>query len=141
MLLLGFFIILFFFSNLYTRTDKKFIMIVKAMKSKIHRATVTQADLNYIGSISIDRSLMDAANLLPYEQVQVLNITNGNRLVTYIIKGKRGSGEVCINGAAAHLVSQGDLVIVAAYCSVSEDEAKNFQPTIVHVDNKNNVIK
>ena len=91
-------------------------MIVKAMKSKIHRATVTQADLNYIGSISIDRSLMDAANLLPYEQVQVLNITNGNRLDTYVIEAPKNSGEICINGAAAHLVSPSDLIIIVSYC-------------------------
>tara|TARA_B100000401_G_scaffold266226_1_gene181285 strand:- start:326 stop:676 length:351 start_codon:yes stop_codon:yes gene_type:complete len=115
-------------------------MKIELLKSKIHRATVTDANLDYIGSLTLDPILMQEANLNEYEKIHVLNITNGNRLVTYIIKGKRGSGEVCINGAAAHLVSQGDLVIVAAYCSVSEDEAKNFQPTIVHVDNKNNVI-
>ena len=115
-------------------------MKIELLKSKIHRATVTDANLDYIGSLTLDPILMQEANLSEYEKIHVLNITNGNRLVTYIIKGKRGSGEVCINGAAAHLVSQGDLVIVAAYCSVSEDEAKNFKPTIVHVDNKNNVI-
>ena len=115
-------------------------MKIELLKSKIHRATVTDANLDYIGSLTLDPILMQEANLNEYEKIHVLNITNGNRLVTYIIKGKRGSGEVCINGAAAHLVSRGDLVIVAAYCSVSEDEAKSFQPTIVHVDNKNNVI-
>ena len=115
-------------------------MKIELLKSKIHRATVTDANLDYIGSLTLDPILMQEANLNEYEKIHVLNITNGNRLVTYIIKGKRGSGEVCINGAAAHLVSKGDLVIVAAYCSVSEDEAKNFKPTIVHVDNKNNVI-
>ena len=115
-------------------------MKIELLKSKIHRATVTDANLDYIGSLTLDPILMQEANLNEYEKIHVLNITNGNRLVTYIIKGKRGSGEVCINGAAAHLVSQGDLVIVAAYCSVSEDEAKTFQPTVVHVDNKNNVI-
>ena len=115
-------------------------MKIELLKSKIHRATVTDANLDYIGSLTLDPILMQEANLNEYEKIHVLNITNGNRLVTYIIKGKRGSGEVCINGAAAHLVSRGDLVIVAAYCSVSEDEAKNFKPTIVHVDNKNNVI-
>ena len=115
-------------------------MKIELLKSKIHRATVTDANLDYIGSLTLDPILMQKANLNEFEKIHVLNITNGNRLVTYIIKGKRGSGEVCINGAAAHLVSRGDLVIVAAYCSVSEDEAKNFKPTIVHVDNKNNVI-
>ena len=115
-------------------------MKIELLKSKIHRATVTDANLNYIGSLTLDPLLIQEANLNEYEKIHVLNITNGNRLVTYIIKGEKGSGEVCINGAAAHLVSKGDLVIIAAYCSVSEDEAKNFKPTIVHVDHKNNVI-
>ena len=115
-------------------------MKIELLKSKIHRATVTDANLNYIGSLTLDPILMQEANLNEYEKIHVLNITNGNRLVTYIIKGEKGSGEVCINGAAAHLVSKGDLVIIAAYCSVSEDEARSFQPTVVHVDNKNNVI-
>ena len=115
-------------------------MIVKALKSKIHRATVTDADINYVGSISIDKNLMKSANLLPYEQVQVLNITNGSRLDTYVIEGKENSGEICINGAAAHLVSRGDLVIVAAYCILSDSDAKTFKPTIVHVDDQNNII-
>ena len=115
-------------------------MKIELLKSKIHRATVTDANLDYIGSLTLDPILMQAANLNEYEKIHVLNITNGNRLVTYIIKGEKGSGEVCINGAAAHLVSKGDLVIIAAYCSVSEDEARSFQPTVVHVDNKNNVM-
>tara|TARA_Y100001954_G_scaffold211096_1_gene237668 strand:+ start:147 stop:497 length:351 start_codon:yes stop_codon:yes gene_type:complete len=115
-------------------------MKIELLKSKIHRATVTDANLNYIGSLTLDPILMQEANLNEYEKIHVLNITNGNRLVTYIIKGEKGSGEVCINGAAAHLVSKGDLVIIAAYCSVSEDEARSFQPTVVHVDNKNNVM-
>ena len=112
-------------------------MIIKALKSKIHRATVTQADLNYIGSISIDRTLMDAANLLPYEQVQILNITNGNRLDTYVIEAPKNSGEICINGAAAHLVSPLDLIIIVSYCSISHCDLKNFNPTVVHVNKKN----
>ena len=115
-------------------------MKIELLKSKIHRATVTDANLDYIGSLTLDPILMQEANLNEYEKIHVLNITNGNRLVTYIIKGEKGSGEVCINGAAAHLVSKGDLVIIAAYCSVSEDEARSFQPTVVHVDNKNNVM-
>ena len=93
-------------------------MIVNALKSKIHRATVTDADIDYIGSFSIDKTLMAAANLFPYEQVQVLNITNGNRLDTYVIEGSKNSGEICINGAAAHLVSPGDLVIIVSYCKI-----------------------
>lgn len=115
-------------------------MKIELLKSKIHRATVTDANLDYVGSLTLDPILMQEANLNQYEKIHVLNITNGNRLITYIIKGESGSGEVCINGAAAHLVSKGDLVIVAAYCSLSESDAKNFKPTIVHVDNQNNVI-
>lgn len=115
-------------------------MKIELLKSKIHRATVTDANLDYVGSLTLDPILMQEANLNQYEKIHVLNITNGNRLITYIIKGESGSGEVCINGAAAHLVSKGDLVIVAAYCSLSESDAKIFKPTIVHVDNQNNVI-
>ena len=115
-------------------------MKIELLKSKIHRATVTDANLNYIGSLTLDPILMQEANLNEYEKIHVLNITNGSRLITYIIKGERGSGEVCINGAAAHLVSKGDLVIIASYCVLSENDAKAFMPTIVHVDNQNNVI-
>ena len=115
-------------------------MTVNALKSKIHRATVTDADINYIGSITIDKSLMDFANLLPYEQVQVLNVTNGNRLDTYVIEGRENSGDVCINGAAAHLVNKNDLVIIVAYCTLSQDELLNFSPKIIHVDTKNKVV-
>ena len=115
-------------------------MFIKLLKSKIHRAVVTDANLDYEGSIAIDSDLMKAANIQNYEKVHVLDITNGARLETYVIPDAPGSKSICINGAAAHLVSRGDLVIVAAYCNVSEDEAKSFQPTIVHVDNKNNVI-
>ena len=115
-------------------------MIIKALKSKIHRPTVTQADLNYIGSISIDRTLMDAANLLPYEQVQILNITNGNRLDTYVIEAPKNSGEICINGAAAHLVSPLDLIIIVSYCSISHSDLKNFNPSVIHVNEKNELV-
>tara|TARA_B100000941_G_scaffold284638_1_gene255644 strand:- start:335 stop:685 length:351 start_codon:yes stop_codon:yes gene_type:complete len=115
-------------------------MKIEILKSKIHRATVTDANLDYVGSLTLDPILIKEANLNEYEKIHVLNITNGSRLITYIIKGESGSGEVCINGAAAHLVSKGDLVIIAAYCSVEDSDAKNFKPTIVHVDNKNNVI-
>ena len=115
-------------------------MIVSALKSKIHRATVTDADINYVGSITIDQNLMSAANLLPYEQVQVLNVTNGNRLDTYVIKGSLGNGEICINGAAAHLISPGDLVIIVSYCKIKHSELSNHQPSIVHVDGKNSIV-
>ena len=115
-------------------------MIIKALKSKIHRATVTGADLNYVGSISIDRHLMDASNLLPYEQVQILNITNGNRLETYVIEAPKNSGEICVNGAAAHLVSPSDLIIVVSYCSMSHSDLKHFNPSVIHVNEKNQII-
>ena len=114
-------------------------MIIELLKSKIHRATVTDANLDYIGSITLDQNLMSAANLSEYEKVHILNLSNGNRLETYVIKGKGGSGEVCINGAAAHLVSKGDLVIIVAYCRISESRADSFQPTIVHVNKKNEI--
>lgn len=114
-------------------------MKIDVLKSKIHRATVTDANLDYVGSISLDENLMKSAGLCEYEKVHVLNVSNGNRLETYVIKGSPGSGEVCINGAAAHLVSRGDLVIVASYCSLSRDEAKEFKPMIVLVDEKNKI--
>jgi len=115
-------------------------MIVKALKSKIHRATVTGADLNYVGSISIDRHLMDAANLLSYEQVQVLNLTNGNRLDTYVIEAPENSGEICVNGAAAHLINPLDLIIVVSYCSINHSDLLTFNPSVVHVNEKNQII-
>ena len=110
---------------------------LEILKSKIHRATVTDANLNYIGSITLDENLMELANLHEFEKVQILNITNGNRLETYVIKGGRGSGEVCINGAAAHLVNKNDLVIIVAFCALSQDELLSFSPKIIHVDSKN----
>ena len=115
-------------------------MILSLLKSKIHRATVTEADLHYVGSITIDADLMDAAGVIEYEKVQILNITNGNRLETYIIRGKRGSGQVCINGAAAHLIHEGDLVIIVAYCQLSDEESRYHQPQIVYVDADNRVL-
>ena len=108
-------------------------------KSKIHRATVTQADLHYVGSITIDADLMDAADLLPGEQVAVVDITNGARLETYVIEGDRGSGVIGINGAAAHLVNPGDLVIVISYASMPDAEAKAYLPKVVHVDSANRI--
>ena len=110
------------------------------MKSKIHRATVTEADLNYMGSLTLDENLMDAAELKEFEKIQVLDITNGSRLETYVIRGKRDSGMVCINGAAAHLIHEGDLVIIVSYCQLTEDESLNHEPNIVNVDNENKVI-
>ena len=116
-------------------------MKLEILKSKIHRATVTDANLDYIGSITLDEDLMELANLHEFEKVHVLNLTNGNRLQTYIIKGKRGSGTVCINGAAAHLVSKNDLVIIASFCMLSQDELDGFKPQVVHVDLNNQPIK
>ena len=115
-------------------------MNIEKLKSKIHRASVTCANLDYVGSLSLDENLMKEANLLEFEKIHVLNITNGNRFVTYVIKATAGTNEVCVNGAAAHLAKEGDLIIVAAYCSLSTEEAKKFFPTIVHVDEKNNIV-
>ena len=107
------------------------------LKSKIHRARVTEANINYEGSITIDQKLMEAADILPYEQVQVLNINNGARFSTYAIEGDRGSGEICLNGAAARLVVKGDTVIILSYCHVENDEAQPFTPKLVYVDSQN----
>lgn len=113
-------------------------MNLTMLKSKIHRATVTGCDLTYEGSITIDPALIDAAGMLPYEQVDVLNINNGARFTTYIIKGKkRGNGDMIINGAAARLVQKGDLVIVCTYAGMGEQEAKKHNPVVVMVDAKN----
>ena len=111
------------------------------MKSKIHRATVTQADLDYVGSVAIDLDLMEAADLLEGEQVTIADITNGARLETYVIPAPRGSRTITINGAAAHLVKAGDLVIIMSYCLLSDAEARTLKPTVVHVDENNNVVK
>jgi aspartate 1-decarboxylase len=110
------------------------------LKSKIHRATVTEADLHYVGSVAIDRDLMDAADLLEGEKVAIADITNGARLETYVIPAPRGSGTITINGAAAHLVQAGDLVIIMNYASMDDAEAKRWKPIVVHVDEKNRVI-
>ena len=111
------------------------------LRSKIHRATVTQADLDYVGSISIDEGLMEAAGIVEWEKIAVLDITNGSRLETYAIKAPRGAGEICINGAAAHLVNPGDLVILLTYQGIEEGEIENHQPRIVHVDEQNKIIE
>ena len=106
-------------------------MIIEVLKSKIHRATVTQASLNYVGSITIDEDLMDASNLIEFEKVQVLNINNGERLETYVIKGERGTGIISINGAAARKAQIGDLIIIASYAQMDFEEAKTHKPSIV----------
>ncbi len=109
--------------------------------AKIHRATVTEADLNYVGSVTVDQDLLEAAGILPYEQVDIYDITNGARLTTYALPGERGSGAVKINGAAAHLVRPGDLVIIVAYGIFDEEEAKSLKPTVVLVDEKNRILE
>ena len=111
------------------------------MKSKIHRATVTQADLHYVGSVTLDAALMEAADLLEGEQVAIVDITNGARIETYVIPGPRGSGVIGINGAAAHLVHPDDLVIIMSYAVVSDAEARAMEPRVVHVDEHNRVVK
>ena len=116
-------------------------MLLTLCKSKIHRATVTEANLHYIGSITIDADLMEAAGLLPYERVQVLNIENASRLETYVITGERGSGVICLNGPAAHHASTGDLVIVLAYAQMTPEEAAGWRPTVVFVDDRNAVTR
>ncbi len=111
------------------------------LKSKIHRATVTEADLHYVGSITIDRALMENADIIPYERVQVVDIDNGNRLETYAIEGVEGSGTICINGAAARLIHRGDRVIIFSYVSMEDAEARSFKPKIVYVDESNAIVR
>ena len=110
------------------------------LKSKIHRATVTQADLDYVGSLTVDRDLLDAVDLLPGEQVHVVDVTNGARLITYVIEGERGSGVIGVNGAAARLVHPGDVVIVIAYALTADAEAASLQPRVVLVDAQNRIV-
>lgn len=114
-------------------------MHITMFKSKIHKAIVTEANLNYVGSVTIDKDLLDASGILPHEKVQIVNNNNGARLETYVIEGPRGSGVICLNGAAARLVQPGDCVIIIAYCSLDANEAKTHQPTVVFVDEKNKV--
>ena len=111
------------------------------LKGKIHRATVTEANIQYEGSITIDKDLMEAADILPFEQVHVLDIDNGSRLQTYVIEGERGTGVICINGAAARLVSAGDKVIIISYQTVSEADAVNLIPKMVYVDSRNAIVE
>ncbi|SFC34218.1 aspartate 1-decarboxylase [Streptomyces aidingensis] len=116
-------------------------MLRTMFKSKIHRATVTHADLHYVGSVTIDAELMEAADLLPGELVHIVDIDNGSRLETYVIEGERGSGVIGINGAAAHLVKPGDLVILISYAQVADAEARALRPRVVHVDRDNRIVE
>jgi aspartate 1-decarboxylase len=115
-------------------------MMLTMFKSKIHRATVTQADLNYAGSLTVDPLLLEAAGMLPYEQVHVLNINTGSRFTTYLIEGERGVGTICLNGAAARLGAPGDLIIAITYAQMDAAEAKGFCPTVVLVDGQNHIV-
>lgn len=113
-------------------------MLIEVLKSKIHRVTVTEANLNYIGSIAIDEDLMEAANVIENEKVQVVNINNGERLETYVIKGERGSGSICLNGAAARKVQVGDILLIMSYATMDFEDAKKFHPRIIFPDTKTN---
>lgn len=116
-------------------------MLIEMLKGKIHRARVTQAELNYVGSVTIDRTLMDAAGILEYEKVQIADVDNGERLETYVIAGEAGSGVICLNGAAARCVSTGDKVIIMAYAQVTPEEAQSFKPKVVFVDDANRPVR
>ncbi|MFT7344048.1 MAG: aspartate 1-decarboxylase [Lentimonas sp.] len=113
-------------------------MLIEVVKSKIHRARVTQAELNYVGSVTIDEALMEASNLIEGEKVQIVNINNGERIETYVIKGDRNSGTICLNGPAARRVQEGDLIIVIGYALMDFEEAKNFSPSLCFPDEKTN---
>ena len=114
-------------------------MILNMLKGKIHRATIRQAELDYVGSITIDKDLLDAANILEYETVQVVDVNNGARLETYTIAGERGSGMICLNGAAARLVQPGDTCIIMCYCQMTPEEAETQRPHVVFVDEENTI--
>lgn len=116
-------------------------MLLSMLKSKIHRATITDSSLHYEGSLTVDPELLEAANILVNEKVHVVNVNNGNRLETYIIEGKRGAGEICLNGAAARLGHTGDLLIIIAYAQMTQEEAKDYKPIVVLVDEKNKIKK
>jgi len=122
-----------------TGSGKEILMKRIMCKSKIHRATVTHADLHYEGSISIDVELLEAADIIPYEKVAVWNVTNGERLETYALEGERGSGVICCNGAAARLVSKGDMVIIASFAEMDDEEAKSFKPKLIFVNEQNRI--
>ncbi|MFQ7291944.1 MAG: aspartate 1-decarboxylase [Monoglobales bacterium] len=114
-------------------------MNIEMLKGKIHRAVVTQAELDYVGSITVDMDLLDAAGILEYEKVQIVDINNGERFETYTIAGERGSGVICLNGAAARCVQKGDKIIIMAYCTLDTDEAKEHKPKVVFVDSENKI--
>jgi len=116
-------------------------MIIEVLKSKLHRAKVTQAELNYVGSITIDEDLLDAANIIANEKVQIVNNNNGARFETYVIKGERGTGTICLNGATARLAQVGDIVIIMSYAYMEMDEARNYKPILVFPDADNKLIK
>lgn len=116
-------------------------MTIQMLKGKIHRATVVQAELDYVGSITVDEDLLDAAGILEYEKVQIVDVNNGSRFETYTIAGKRGSGMICLNGAAARCVSTGDKIILMAYADVTEEEAKHHKPQVVFVDDDNKIAR
>ncbi len=116
-------------------------MLVTICKSKIHRATITEADLNYEGSITIDKNLMDATDILPNEKVQVLNLNNGTRFETYVLVAEADSGTICLNGPAARLGQVGDLLIIVSYCDLEFEEAKKYQPKVIFVDKENKILK
>ncbi|MDQ3101045.1 MAG: aspartate 1-decarboxylase [Bacteroidota bacterium] len=116
-------------------------MTIEVLRAKLHRVSISEADLNYIGSITIDEDLIDAVGFIEGEKVQVLNVNNGERLETYVIKGQRGSGRICLNGPAAHKARVGDIVIVVAYARMELEEARSFRPTIVFPDERTNKLK
>ena len=114
-------------------------MLIEVLKSKIHRVKVTEAELHYVGSIEIDEDLMDAADIVENEKVQIVNINNGERLETYVIKGARGSGKICINGPAARRAQVGDIVIIISYCAIEKEKARDHRPIVIFPDEKNRV--
>lgn len=116
-------------------------MIIEVLKSKLHRVRVTQAELNYVGSITIDEDLIEAANIIPNEKVQIVNNNNGARFETYVIKGERGTGTICLNGATARLAQVGDVVIIMSYAYMEQEEARAYQPILIFPDNDNKLIK
>lgn len=115
-------------------------MQIQLLKSKIHRVKITQAELHYVGSITVDEDLMDAANIIENEKVQIVNINNGERLETYVIKGERGSGKICLNGPAARKAQVGDVIIIISYCSMEIEDAKNYKPVVIFPDDHNKLI-
>ncbi|NQZ75216.1 MAG: aspartate 1-decarboxylase [Ekhidna sp.] len=115
-------------------------MFIEVLKSKIHRVKITEAELHYVGSVTIDEDLMDAADLIENEKVQIVNINNGERLETYVIKGERGSGEICLNGPAARKAQVGDIVIIISYCSLDRKEARDHEPIVIFPDEKNRIV-